>query len=219
MSRRLFSVLSCALLLSACATVNKQPLTSQSADSIRGATIVQTARTPPDFAAMTAGKAAFAILGAAAMISEGNKIIESNKVADPASAIAEQLAAALASKHSATVVAAKTPVTADDASQIAAATRQAAKFAVDVQTINWSFGYFPTNWSRYRVIYTAKARLISTERGAVVAEGFCVQIPQSDAGAPTYDELLADGAALLKRRLEEAAAQCVKTLRSEMLSI
>lgn len=90
---------------------------------------------------------------------------------------------------------------------------------VDVQTINWSLGYFPTDWNHYRVIYTAKARLIDSGSKAVLAEGSCVRIPQDNTGAPTYDELLANEASLLKKELSAAADECVKSLRKEMLAL
>ncbi len=153
------------------------------------------------------------------MIAEGNKIIESNKVADPASSIAQRLSSALAAKHSATVATSKVFVATADVAQIAREAKQAARFAIDVRTVTWGFMYSPTNRSRYRVFYAAKASLLATETGSILAEGFCKQMPESDAGAATYDELLASEAALLKRRLEEAADECLKTLRSEMLSL
>ena len=62
--------------LSGCVSINKQPLDAKNATSLKNQAVAQTARKKPDFAAMTAGKAAFAMLGAFAMISEGNSIIE-----------------------------------------------------------------------------------------------------------------------------------------------
>lgn len=216
--RRILVLIS-ALALAGCASVNKQPLSAQSIDSLRGQTVVQVTRNAPDFAAMTAGKAAFALLGAIAMISEGNKIIETYKVEDPAVSIGQELSAKLANKLGAPVSSSKVEVSQDDAAQVGAAARSAAKIALDVQTINWSFGYFPTNWARYRVFYTARARLIQTDTGKVIAEGFCKRIPETDVGAPSYDELLASDAKLLKSELSIAAQDCVRTLGTEMLSL
>lgn len=75
--------------------MNEQPINEKSLSGLKSQSIVQTARKAPDFAAMTAGKAAFAVLGALAMIGEGNRIVADNKVIDPAESVAAGLAAAL----------------------------------------------------------------------------------------------------------------------------
>lgn len=206
-------------VIAGCATVNKQAIDAKSATSLKNQTITHTVRKKPDFAAMTAGKATFAVLGAVAMISAGNDIIQKNNVSDPADAIAIGLAKTLEESHGSRLVMPPIMVSTDDAAQVAATTNGAAKFVVDVQTINWSFGYFPTDWSHYRVIYTAKARLIDSETKIVVAEGFCKRIPDTNTNAPTNDELLANEASLLKKELSTAADECVKSLKGEMLSL
>lgn len=200
-----------------CTTFHKQPIDSNVAPRLKSSTVTQITRPAPSFSAMTAAKVTFGLLGAAAMISEGNKIIASNNVADPADAIAASLRTALTSVHGATTVPSEIRVTSSELADIITATKDSAKFVVDVETVNWSFAYFPTDWSHYRVIYAAKARLIDVEAKAVVAEGFCNRVPESNVGASTYDELLADGAARLKRELMLAADECGQTLKREML--
>lgn len=217
--RKLLLIVAAVATVSGCATVNKQPLATASAKILRGQTVAQTKRPLPDFAAMTAGKAAFAVVGAALMISEGNSLIANNKVSDPADTIAAGLAKALEANHGAKLADVKIAVNTAEVGDVADAAHTAARFVVDVQTINWSFGYFPTDWAHYRVIYTARARLIDTASKSTVAEGFCKRIPESNANAPTYDELTGNGAALLKRELLIAAEDCVKTLESEMLAL
>jgi len=217
--RRLLVISVAAAMLGGCASINKQPLSSAASATLKGQTVVQSSRKLPDFGAMTPGKAMFGVLGAVAMISEGNKLVATHQVADPANAIARELAAALASAHDLRIVQNPAPVSAQEASALAGELGGKARLLVDVQTVNWSFVYFPTNWSRYRVMYTANARLVDLEAKRVVAEGFCKRIPETDAGAPTYDELMAEGASGLKRELSRAADECVKSLKSEMLGI
>lgn len=212
-------VCAAAVVLAGCASVNKQPVSAGAKSELRDQRVATTKRAVPDFAAMTAGKAAFAVLGALAMISEGNGIIARNKVADPADAIAAGLVASLAGGYSARAADQPVSVAVDDVAGVATAANGAARFIVDVQTLNWSFGYFPSDWTHYRVIYTAKARLIDAQSKSVVAEGFCKQIPETNEGAPTYDELLAGQAALLKARLAAAGEACLQTLKAEMLSL
>ena len=170
-----------------CTTTNNKPINEKSLADLKNQSIVQTARKVPDFAAMTAGKAAFGLLGALAMISEGNSIVADNKVADPADSIATELSAALSNAYSVRVVTPPVTVSSNEVRDISQASVGAARFVIDVQTINWSFGYFATDWTHYRVIYTAKARLIDAQSKSVIAEGFCKRIPESNSNAPTYE--------------------------------
>lgn len=217
--KKVLLVVAAAGMFSGCASINKQPIAPTATTELKGQTIAQTKRPLPDFAAMTAGKAAFALIGAALMISEGNSLIANNKVADPADAIASSLVTALESAHGAKSTEQRIAVNASDVTEISAAAGGAARFVVDVQTVNWSFGYFPSDWTHYRVIYSAKARLINTSTKATVAEGFCKRVPESNVSAPTYDELTANEAALLKKELSLAVEECVKTLKTEMLTL
>lgn len=215
---RFASLVVSAAILSGCVSINKQQMDAKSASALKDQPVTQTARKKPDFAAMTAGKAAFAMLGALAMISEGNKLIEEHKVEDPANTIAAGLIKSMEASHAIRPSGTPVAVTADDVAHIAGAANGGSRYVMDVQTINWSFGYFPTDWTHYRVIYTAKARLIDTSSKAVIAEGFCKRIPETNVGAPTYDELLASGAARLKKELSTAAEECVNSLKKEMLA-
>jgi hypothetical protein len=209
--------ISIALVVSGCASVNIQPIDIKSVAALKNQSLSHTKREKPSFAAMTPGKAVFGLIGAAVMISEGNKIIEENGVPDPANSIAIGLAKALGEKYGTKFSGNTVLVTTDEAERIADASKASAKFVLDVATINWSFIYFPTSWARYRVIYTARARLIDTEAKKVVAEGFCKRIPESDANAPTYDELVANSAAGLKSELSLATEECINSFRKEML--
>lgn len=213
-----FLALSLAII-SGCANFTTRVIDTETITSLKNQPVTYTVRKKPDFAAMTAGKAMFAVLGAVAMISEGNSIVEKNSIPDPADAIAASLTKALESSHGSRLVMPPIPVNSDDPSETADAAKGAAKFIVDVQTINWSFGYFPTDWTHYRVIYTAKARLIHAVSKTVVAEGFCKRIPDDSSNAPTYDELLANEAELLKKQLASATDECIKSIKVEMLSL
>lgn len=217
--KKVLLVVVAAGAISGCASINKLPIAPTTTAEIKGQAIAQTKRPLPDFSAMTAGKAAFALIGAALMISEGNSIIANNKISDPADAIASSLVTVLEDAHGAKSTEQRVMVDSDDVIQITTAANGAAPFVVDVQTINWSLAYFPTDWTHYRVIYSAKARLINTSTRATVAEGFCQRVPESNIGAPTYDELTANEAALLKQELSQAATECLRTLKAEMLKI
>lgn len=215
---KFISIMSMALMASGCVSINKQPLDAKSSQTLKNQSVATTNRNLPNFAAMTPGKAAFAIVGAAAMIAEGNKIIAENDVKDPADTIAAELTKSLETSYGAKIIAAPVKVNDDDVQSVISTAKGVSKYLLDVQTINWNFAYFPTDWTHYRVMYTAKARLIDAESKNVIAEGFCKRIPDSNTNAPTYDELLQNNAERLKKELNAAAQECIKNLKSEMLA-
>lgn len=217
--KKILLIVAAAVISTGCASVSKVPMAAATGSAMKEQTVTQTARPKPAFTAMTAGKAAFGMLGAMAMISAGNDIIAGNQVADPADEIARGLADALKTSRGARIAPGATSVSVDDPAAISAAVGGAAKYVLDVQTVGWSFGYFPTDWTHYRVMYTAKARLIDTTSKSVVAEGGCSRMPDTNAGAPTYNELMADNAARLKKELSIAAGICTSQLKTEMLAL
>ena len=85
---------------------------------------------------------------------------------------------------------------------------------------------FPPNTLKYRVRYTAYIRLIDAKfvhlidekKGIVIAHGTCSYIQEETPNAPTYDQLLADGAQRLKDELEVAARFCLDEFRSKGLT-
>ena len=166
---------------------------------------------------MTAGKAAFALVGAALMIKEGNAIINDNDVPDPAVAIRDALAKHLAETRNMSVAPALN-VNTDDAQQLVAAANGSAKYVLDVQTTGWMFAYFPTDWTHYRVMHGAQARLIDVDSKKVIAAGSCARMPESNTNAPTYDELVNNKAAGLKKELAIATEECIATLKKSMLA-
>ena len=61
--------------LTGCISVQQKSISRDGAAALHGKTITVDAYETPSFAAMTPGKATFALIGAALMISEGNKFI------------------------------------------------------------------------------------------------------------------------------------------------
>jgi hypothetical protein len=185
--------------------------------SDRPATVTVSARKKPDFGAMTAGKAAFGLIGAAAMIKAGNDIVEENGVEDPAAYIGAELAKSLTESLGVQFVENGGKLAESGEAGDLAKVYDNAHLLLDVQTINWSFVYFPTDWNSYRVIYSAKLRLVDTRTGKLQAEGFCARVPEKSAGSPSRDQLLADHAALLKSELKVAADYCIGQFKANVL--
>jgi hypothetical protein len=215
MLRRL--ALSASVIFIAGCAAPSQRLSPPASLALKGKALAVASREVPSFAAMTAGKAMFAALGALAMHSEGDKIVATNNVADPAGAVARDIAATLANVREVQLVAPPLAVKTTDAAELAVLARDKAQLLLDVQTTYWAFAYFPTNWTRYRVMYFARARLIDTRSGEVLGSASCKRTTDDEAGAPTYDELLANEAAVLKQKLQTAGAECAKTMKAELL--
>lgn len=199
--RQLIVLVAGLVTLTSCVSTKIVPLQQARMASLQGKTLTVAKREKPAFAAITAGKAAFGLIGATAMLVKGNSIVQGNNIEDPAEYIASELAGDLASAHAMAVVPAES----------------GADFLLDVRTVNWSFTYFPTDWNSYRVIYSAKLKLIDTRSRKVLAEGFCARIPEQTDSAPGYDELLADQAARLKQELTAGADHCIAELRAKVL--
>ena len=219
MRKLVLPVLSC-LLVSACATQKTQTIDAQSLASVRNQSVATTVREMPSFSVLTLATASFGVIGAVAGIDTGNRLIASNKVPDPADAIAAGLASALQERYGARTL--PQPVSVgggNDAAMVAGAARGKARYVVDVRTGFWMLGYYPTDWTHYRVAYVATARLLDADTGNVLAEGGCKYTPESNAGAPTYDELVGNGAARLKSTLAGYADTCLHSLKHDMLAL
>ncbi len=201
-----------------CVSVNHIPLTTDVAGAINNREVATAKREKPDFSAMTAGKATFAMLGAVASISSGNEIIAKNNIEDPAVYVGEKLGVELSTKYGTRVSSKSVSVNADDVRTISKNNADI-DLLLDIRTINWSFNYFPTTWNKYRVIYSARLRLIDIKGERVLAEGFCARVPDETPNSPTYDELLANNAQRLKKELRDAADFCVGEFKTKVLQL
>ncbi len=214
-----FPACSVVLLVGCASAPAPRPLDGAGLSAVRNQTVAVTARKTPDFTAMAPGNAAFGLIGGLAAVSEGNKIVAAHHVTDPADAIAHELANALHDAHGSQIVAGSVAVETTDAARIAAQAKGKARFVIDVETRMWHMTYFPTDWTHYQVPYMAIARLIDVDTAGILAESTCKLIPETNAGAPTYDELLANGAARLKASLAASGATCAAQFRRDMLSM
>lgn len=209
-------VVACLVLLCGCVTVQEIPMDAATSERVKGRALAVSKRDMPDFAAFTAAAPVFGLIGALASVGVGNEIVRSNGIEDPADHIAMTLGADLVAKYGVRVSANPMPVGTDDLAQFSKATPDA-DLLLDVRTFLWAFNYFPTTWNRYRVLYTARLRLIDIKAGRVLAEGKCTRIPEETPAAPSYDELLANGATRLKVELRIAADYCVNEFRPRLL--
>ncbi|CAB3878337.1 hypothetical protein [Achromobacter piechaudii] len=206
------------LTLGACTTVKHAPISEDSLNTLEGKSIVSSRYGQPDFTAYTAGKAAFAMLGAAAMVSEGNTIVQENGIEDTAIAISAGLQSKLASLKNTKPVNASGVAANDEVATVIAAS-QGGDFVLDVKTLTWMFNYYPTDWAHYRVSYVARLRLIDAATKAVVAESACSGVQGDDKNPPTKEQLLENGAGLLKGYLGKLGEACTEVLARDVLKL
>lgn len=211
------AALAAAVATAGCASVQHVPMNGASAEALKGKEIALAERPRPDFAASTPARAMFGGLGAALMIREGNRIVTDHGIQDPALYISKKLATELHGRYHVRVSPKSAATTSDEPAEIAR-NANGADLVLDVRTINWSFMYFPASWGRYRVIYTARLRLVEAKSAKVLAEGGCSRVPDHTEDAPSYEELVSNSAERLKLELATAAEFCVDEFKSKVLA-
>ena len=159
------------------------------------------------------------MLGGMAMISAGNELVRSENIDDPAVEISERIANDMAQKRSAALLPVSHQIAANDNPASLVKAYSGADIILDVKTINWMYLYYPSNWSKYHVMYTARVRLIDGKSGAIVAQHMCKVDPTDQNNPPTRDALHADHAALLKQLLHKAASTCVDDVEQQALRV
>jgi hypothetical protein len=207
------------IVLAGCVSTRNATVSNERTKDWPFKTIAVTTRPRPDFVAMTAGKATFALVGAVAMIEAGNTIVKDNEVDDPAPVLAQSLLKAAETYYGVTPATnASVPIDTTDVPKLAHAAG-GADLLLDVQSMGNQFRYFPTDWSHYAVDSAFKVRLIDVRAGSLLAEGFCRQTTQKDPSPPTKGELLADRAARLKSILATQRDACLQELKKDVLGI
>jgi hypothetical protein len=211
-------VVAAALILPGCASVQQIPMNPSSAETLKHKEIALSERAKPDFAATTPSRGAFGMIGAGVTISEGNKLIREHGIEDPALYIGKALAWDLQDRYHTRLSPKGAPTASDEVDEVVK-NANGADLVLDVRTLNWSFVYYPTSWGKYRVIYSARLRLVDVKNGTVLAEGGCARVPAQSDGAPSYGELIANSAARLKQELRIAAEHCISEFKSKTLAV
>lgn len=206
-----------ALTLIGCATVKPQAIETKHSERLKNQTVAATSREKPSFMMTSPGNMAIGgLIGALIAQSTGNRLIAENEVEDPADAISAGLLRVLQAHQGTRQVAPAMPTTSNDPQKLASAGKGKAKFVLDVETTGWGAGYFPSAMSRYRVGYSARARLIDVETQAQIAEGGCRR-ETGFGDAPTYDELWANKAAIMRRESALTVQECVEAIILHMV--
>ncbi|MDR7100717.1 hypothetical protein J2X04_003098 [Lysobacter niabensis] len=212
------TMLACALMAATFSVAAKDkliPLADADAALLKDKTVALTVHPRPSFSAMTAGKASFGLLGAAAMISAGNKLVDENHVQDPAEILRANLSAALHDIHGVTVLAPDTAPTKASKPKELAALHPEADYVLDVRSGGWMYAYYPTKWGTYWVGYSVQVQLVDTKTGRQVSNAACNAHTRDNANPPSLDQLHADQAKLLKAVTTSLGWTCVQTLAKD----
>lgn len=220
--RTLGLAIAAAAALSGC--VSTQTLSRESAASLRGQTLAVSARPDKAFSVTTPGRMgllAFGIVGGLAHGSlseqEGREIVKQHGLREPAASIAPQLAKTLQSQWGMRPSGKPVPVPDEtDPQALAAAARGQARYLLDVRTLFWEMRYISA--TQYSFVHKTAASLIDTQSGQLISQGSCERQPPTslDEKAPTHEQMLANGAAVLKQQVQQAASDCVAKLLREM---
>jgi hypothetical protein len=135
------------------------------------------------------------------------KLFNAHPIVDPAPGVAEQVLQMLASGNSLVV---KTPKPLRKRDRFIT---WDTRLVLEVKTEAWGISAFRADWSRYHVGYALSVELRDERADKVLATGEChVPSPEDPTGAPTYDELLANEAILLKNKINDGATYCARRL-------
>lgn len=194
-------------------------LTAEDASLLQGKTLAVTHHNRPSFVAMTGGKAIFGMLGVAAMISAGNKLVDEKGIADPAILMREQLAGALRDGYG--LVPQPVDTTPTEAKKPAelAKLHPEADYVLDVRSAGWNYAYYPTKFATYWVGYSVQVQLIDAKTGRQVSNAACNTNTNKHANPPSGDALLANDAQLLKDVTQGLGWTCVQLLAREQFKL
>jgi len=195
------------------------PLAESAVAALNGKSVIITRHDKASFTAFTAGKAAFALLGAGAMIAAGNQIVKENEIADPADVLERELAAAVIKQYGLQLKAGSSPVIKASKPKDIAATQSDVDYILDLQSTGWMFAYIPTDWDSYWIGYSARAQLINKVSGKALAVGTCYSDTQKHPFPPSKDSMLANKAQLLKDVTTSLGWHCAQVFAKEQFRL
>ena len=191
-------------------------MNEQDTSSLRESKLTVIHYEPDPFLPMTNTKGAFAVLGVAAAVSEGSELVREHNLEDPAIDIKTSLANDLSDTYQisdVTIIREAKPYESNPEEVAALASHNG--IVLDVRTFGWGTMYYPFK-TKYRVNYMAQARLINAREKRLISAERCTIKEEYSENSPTYDELMENGAALLKKKLADASTECAARFAEKM---
>ncbi|OWY28877.1 hypothetical protein CEJ42_12990 [Herbaspirillum robiniae] len=207
------------MLLAAC-VAQKIEMQQQSLGQMSGKRLAVVAYELPTFVDFKAGNAVFGIIGVLAAQEQGKALVRQYHVEDPAFAMADLLARRMAQERGMSILPPPAvPLGKDDIGSVVTAQPEA-DYILDIKTTGWATMYFASDWTHYKVDYSARLRLIDSRSKQVLAQQACRSVQsENDPHPPSKDELLAHNASLLKQRLVLGAADCMNGFANDALKL
>ena len=147
----------------------------------------------------------------------GERLLQAHRIVDPAPEIARALTTALALRRHLEV---KPPRHIDDSRTIRKHFR--ADLVLDVTTEKWDLrdtGSSLAGTDRVRLFYQARLELYDTRTQETLASGECLAPTLKLAAAPSWKELEANDAEVLKRELRHASNYCLRHFGRRILAV
>lgn len=210
--------------LMGCATVKPVAASNDSVTSLQGqALTIVTYNPKTQFLQMTWGEGGFGLIGAAVATSNSSDLVKKYDLTNPSIQVAELMKPVLGGKFKPAAVNPVADSSDGDKSLTDIAALAGNKGLVfDIQGGSMSI-YFPLDFTHYKVIYNGAGRLVNASTAKVVAQAQC-HFDTSDeknpatyvANPPSYDELYANNAELLKAKFQSAASACAEQMNRTM---
>ncbi|CTQ55621.1 hypothetical protein LP7551_04164 [Roseibium album] len=207
---RFVSLVAHCLFLAGCVSAGPPPISFEESAGFAGKTLAMTMRTNPPFVAMTASKGMFALVGVGVAVAAGNDLVLNKNITDPANAVAQTVAADYGSRYGMKVVEPVHLTSSPNTSELARSTGDT-DYILDVASTGWGFNYLPLKLNQFRVVYSAKIRLIDASVGKVLISDTCLYDSISMGKSPvSHEELLANDATYIKAILSDAERYCAQ---------
>ena len=207
------SVILCTLAIALGGCAMTQPISPADNAALRGKKVVLTTSKMEPFSTVTVANSMVGAhilaqgIGEIIAAREGTQIIVTNNVKDPAIQISEGLAKSMQAKY-------RTPITPQKyevpSKENFALIRKIADYELFVRTREWGVRHYES------VFYSAHALLTDTKTNAIVARSVCTISGRVPSSKPSYDELVANQAAILKNVLHQIGEECTKRLQKDM---
>ena len=206
--RSIFALLAVAAAVSGCASVSHNVADKGTLTALAGQAVTYTIAEPASFVLSTPENNRVPLMRVSLMIKEGAQVLADNNIPDPAVAIANGIAQQLAQNYKTRLV----PPAATPAAS-------GARVSIDVKTTNWGLFYTGADNGKYGLVTSMTVQLVDIPKGSVIAGGTCK--PGSASSIPTHgrDELLANGAAVLKAELNRVVTNCVDFISKQVLAL
>lgn len=145
----------------------------------------------------------------------GKKMLEENKIVDPASQIADEFGQVLTEKYELKISGLNRPeVDFDDIDRLVKYYPEG-DILLDVKTLDWGIAFqMPAG---YWLTYHARLRLIDRANQKILAQDRCSRPRESLGGATSFDEIRESEAAALRQALSDAVRACTAYFRAQFI--